>query len=187
MARQAKKSAQSLAEVRHRADEEARALGLELTDVAIVRENTGSVLRFTIDKDAEGGVTLDDCENFHRRALKYAQDIDYDYMEVSSPGADRPLKRDRDFERALGQGVEARFYRQMDGLKQLTGRLIAFDADSVTLDICGQEKQIARNDIAQIRLTLDEEELDSPLFEELEQAAQEQPGQNTEDGGESQT
>ena len=106
----------------------------------MARESTGNVLRFTIDKDAEGGVSLDDCENFHRRALKYAQDIDYDYMEVTSPGADRPLKRDRDFERALGQTVEARFYRQMDGVKQLRGKLAAFDAETVTLDADGAMK-----------------------------------------------
>ena len=71
-------------------------------------------------------MSLDDCEAFHRRALKLAQDVDYDYMEVSSPGADRPLKTERDFESALGQLVEAHFYRQLDGAKRLMGRLEAW-------------------------------------------------------------
>ena len=134
----------------------------------------------------DGSVTLDDCESFHRRVLKYAQDIDYDYMEVTSPGADRPLKTERDFERALGQNVEIRFYRQMDGQKQLTGRLTDFDAESVTVDAGAGAMRIARADAALIRMTLDDEELASPLFDELERAAQEQETQ-TQDGGESVT
>lgn len=185
MAKQAKRPAQSLAGVRRRAEEEALALGLELIDVAIVRENTGSVLRFTIDKDTS--VTLDDCESFHRRVLKYAQDIDYDYMEVTSPGADRPLKTERDFERALGQGVEIHFYRQRDGRKQLTGMLTAFDGDSITVDTGAGEECIARGDVALIRMTLDEEELASPLFDELERADEAQEATKTQDGGESGT
>ena len=60
MAGRAKKPSQSLAGVRRRAEEEADALGLELVDVVMARESTGNVLRFTIDKDAEGGVSLDD-------------------------------------------------------------------------------------------------------------------------------
>lgn len=185
MAGRAKKPAQSLAGVKRRAEEEAAALGLELVDVVMARESTGNVLRFTIDKDAEGGVSLDDCETFHRRALKYSQDIDYDYMEVTSPGADRPLKRDRDFERALGQSVEARFYRQIDGIKQLRGKLTSFSQDAVTLDAGGVQKELKRADIAQIRMTLDDDEMESPLFEELErQDDEEQAGQ---DGGRSGT
>ena len=190
MAGRAKKPSQSLAGVRRRAEEEADALGLELVDVVMARESTGSVLRFTIDKDAEGGVSLDDCENFHRRALKYAQDIDYDYMEVTSPGADRPLKRDRDFERALGQTVEARFYRQMDGVKQLRGKLAAFDAETVTLDAGGAMKALKRADIAQIRMTLDDDEMDSHLFDQLEretEGADNNDHEKDHDGGKSGT
>lgn len=190
MAGRAKKPSQSLAGVRRRAEEEADALGLELVDVVMARESTGNVLRFTIDKDAEGGVSLDDCENFHRRALKYAQDIDYDYMEVTSPGADRPLKRDRDFERALGQTVEARFYRQMDGVKQLRGKLAAFDTETVTLDAGGAMKALKRADIAQIRMTLDDDEMDSPLFDQLEretEGADNNDHEKDHDGGKSGT
>lgn len=186
MAGRAKKPAQSLAGVKRRAEEEALALGLELVDVVMARESTGNVLRFTIDKDADGGVSLDDCENFHRRALKYAQDIDYDYMEVTSLGADRPLKRDRDFERALGQTVEVRFYRQIDGIKQLGGRLAAFDNETVTLDVLGQMKTLSRSDIAQIRLALDDDEMNSPAFDELLKSGEETAA-DRQDGGKSAT
>lgn len=185
MAARAKKPAQSLTEVKRRAEQDALALGLELIDVAIAKESTGSVLRFTIDRDSVEGVSLDDCETFHHRAIKYAQDIDYDYMEVTSPGADRPLKRDRDFERALGQLVEVRFYRQMDGLKQLHGRLAAFDAEALELDVAGDMKRVLRADAALVRLALDDDEFLSPVFEELEQERGDEQGDQ--DGGESGT
>lgn len=170
MAKRTKKPAQPLGRLRQQAAAEAEALGIELVDVVMAREGAGDVLRFTIDRP--GGVSLDDCEAFHRRALKLAQDIDYDYMEVSSPGADRPLKTERDFESALGQLVEAHFYRQLDGAKRLLGRLAEWDAESVTLDADGEPRRIARADISLIRLAVDESELDSPLFDELEAAAQ---------------
>ncbi|HIU46874.1 MAG TPA: hypothetical protein IAC59_06410 [Candidatus Fimadaptatus faecigallinarum] len=166
MAKRTKKPAQPLGRLRQQAAAEAEALGIELVDVVMAREGAGDVLRFTIDRP--GGVSLDDCEAFHRRALKLAQDVDYDYMEVSSPGADRPLKTERDFESALGQLVEAHFYRQLDGAKRLMGRLEAWDAASVSLDVGGETRNIARADISQLRLAVDEAELDSPLFDALE-------------------
>lgn len=170
MAKRTRKPAPPLGRLRQQAAEEAQAQGLELVDVVMAREGAGDVLRFTIDRP--GGVSLDDCEAFHRRALKLAQDIDYDYMEVTSPGADRPLKTERDFESALGQLVEAHFYRQLDGAKRLLGRLAEWDAESVALDVDGELRRVARADISLIRLAVDESELDSPLFDELEAAAQ---------------
>ena len=73
----------------------AEAAGYELVDVCIDREPTGKYLRFYIDK-AEG-VSLDDCEAFHKAIRALADTVDYDFMEVSSPGIDRPLKKDREF------------------------------------------------------------------------------------------
>lgn len=184
MAKRAKRPAQPLADLRRRADEEARMRGLELVDVVMARESVGSVLRFTIDR-AAGGITLDDCEGFHRQALKFAQDLEYDYMEVTSPGADRPLKTERDFESALWQRVEVRFYRQIEGAKQLTGQLVAWDDDNITLDIDGTQHCLKRADVSQIKMALDETELDSPLFEEMEraEAEAERENDNLNDGG----
>lgn len=184
MAKRVKKPAQDLSKLRRQAEQEAGALGLELVELAVARENAGSVMRFTIDKP--GGVSLDDCEAFHRRALKFVgDDIDYDYMEVTSPGADRPLKTERDFEGALGLPVEAGFYRQLDGQKRMTGELKAWDKDFVTLLTSAGERRIARADISQIRLYVDEAELDSPAFDELEAAAlaEEAEGADLDDGG----
>ena len=166
---QRRRPAQSLSGVKRRAEQLATEQGLILIDAALVKEPTGTVLRFTIDNDAPEGVSLDDCEKYHRALIKLVDDdLDYDYMEVTSPGADRPLNTERDFTRALGQMVEVRFYRQIDGVKQLTGRLAAFDERTVTIEQGGAQRELARQDIALIRLTLEEGELDSPLFERLE-------------------
>ena len=104
---------------------EAEKCGYELIDVELVKESTGRFLRFYIDK--EGGVSLDDCESYHRRIQPLMENIDYDYMEVSSPGADRPLKTERDFERAVGQMVEVRLYRPVNGVKVFTGELAGLE------------------------------------------------------------
>lgn len=78
-------------------------LGFELVDVTLDKESTGNYLRVYIDKPE--GISLDDCEVYHRALQPLVEDYDYDFMEVSSPGVDRPLKKDRDFERALGSEV----------------------------------------------------------------------------------
>ena len=107
-------------------------LGFELVDVCLDRENTGKYLRIYIDRDA--GMDLDGCEAFHRAIQPLVEDYDYDFLEVSSPGLDRPLKRDADFERALGSEVEVHLFKAVDGCKQFTGVLVAYDRDSLTLE-----------------------------------------------------
>ena len=76
-------------------------LGYELCDAAIEKEPTGRYLRIYIDVEREGGVTLDDCEKYHRAVQPYLEDFDYDFLEVCSPGIDRPLKSKRDIEKSL--------------------------------------------------------------------------------------
>lgn len=99
-------------------------LGYILIDVELVKEATGRFLRFYIDK--EGGVSLDDCEVFHKRIQPLMEKVDYDYMEVSSPGVDRPLKKPADFERAMGTKIELKLYKPLDGTKLLRGTLAGF-------------------------------------------------------------
>ncbi len=106
-------------------------MGLELADVEMVKEGGGNLLRFLIDRD--GGVDLDTCEKYHRALIPLVEDVEYDFMEVSSKGIDRPLKTQRDFERAVGETVEIHFYRQTDGKKSASGVLTGFDEKSVTL------------------------------------------------------
>ncbi len=128
-------------------------LGFELVDVEQERDATGVTLRIFIDRPE--GMDLDGCEKYHRAIQPLVEDCDYDYLEVSSPGIDRPLKRDADFSRALGSEVEARFYRAIDGARQAVGILADWDADTVTIEQNGQPRVLTRKDIAVIRPVVD--------------------------------
>ena len=110
-------------------------LGFELVDVEYVREGSEWHLRIFIDKP--GGITLEDCETAHRPIsdkLDEADPIAQAYMlEVSSPGVERPFKAPKDFEKAMGQRVQIRFYKPIDGSKTDEGILEAFDGENVTI------------------------------------------------------
>lgn len=110
-------------------------LGFELVDVEYVREGAEWYLRIFIDKP--GGITLEDCEAAHRPIsdkLDEADPIVQAYMlEVSSPGVERPFKTPKDYEKAIGQQVQIRFYKPVDGSKTAEGILEAFDGETVTI------------------------------------------------------
>lgn len=141
----------------------AEQLGLELVDVELAKESTGKFLRFFIDKSE--GVDLDALETFHRAVLPLMDDVEYDYMEVCSPGADRPLKKPADFERAKGQTVEVRLYKAMEGQKAFTGQLVGLVDGSVVIEIDGQERAFPHKLVAQVApvIELDEEAIDAAL------------------------
>ena len=132
-------------------------MGYELYDTELVKEGPGRYLRIYLDK--EGGVSLDDCEAYHRRIQPELDSIDYDYLEVSSPGLDRPLKTARDFERAVSQEVEVKLFSPIAGQKALTGILKSWDDQNITIETQNHERQIPRNAIALIRpvIRFDEE------------------------------
>ena len=93
-------------------------LGFELVDVEYVKEGGTWYLRAYIDKP--GGIAVDDCEAVSRRFSDILDEKDYiedSYIfEVSSPGLGRPLKKEKDFKRNLGEEVEIRTYRAIDRL-----------------------------------------------------------------------
>ncbi len=135
----------------------AEANGVDIYDVEYVEEAGEWYLRAYIDK--EGGVTIDDCEAVSR-ALSDALDNpefieDAYYLEVSSPGLGRTLKKDRHFEKSIGMEVDLKTYKPVDGSKEFTGTLKSFDKDTVTLMILEKEVSFSRKDIAKINLTLD--------------------------------
>lgn len=133
----------------------AERMGLELVDVSLDKEGAGRYLRIYIDKPE--GVSLDDCEAYHRAIQPQLESYDYDFLEVSSPGADRPLKREKDFERALGSEVEVKLFRALDGVKLFTGVLADFSPDEVILETPAGEKRIPRKAAALIRPVIDME------------------------------
>ena len=130
----------------------------ELVDVEYVKEGGTWYLRAYIDKP--GGITVDDCEVVNRALsdlLDQEDFIEESYiLEVSSPGLGRPLKKEKDFKRSLGEEVEIRTYRAINGQKEFTGILEAYDKDTVTLQV-GEEEKITldRSGIALIRLAFD--------------------------------
>lgn len=134
------------------------AMGYELYDVEYVKEFGEMNLVITID--AKVGVTVEDCERVSRAIdplIDAADPIgEAYYLIVSSVGLDHPIKRDRDFERNLGQIVEVRLYAPIDKKKELKGKLVSFDGESFVIapDKSG-ERRILRKDAALIRPWID--------------------------------
>jgi len=133
----------------------AEQMGFELVDVCLDREPTGSYLRIYIDKPE--GISLDDCEAYHKTVRPMVENYDYDFMEVSSPGLDRPLKKDRDFERAAGSEVEVRLFRPLEGAKTLTGVLMGLEEGEILLETPEGERRIPRKAAALVKPVVDME------------------------------
>ena len=132
--------------------------GFELVDVEYVKEAGTWYLRAYIDKP--GGITVDDCEVVSRQFSDILDEKDYIedayIFEVSSPGLGRPLKKEKDFKRSMGEEVEIRTYRAIDRQKEFTGILKAYDNDTVTIAYEDDMEQVFnKSDIALIRLALD--------------------------------
>ena len=134
-------------------------LGYELVDVCLDKESTGKYLRIYIDK--EEGISLDDCEIYHRAIQPQLESYDYDFLEISSPGVDRPLKKDRDFERATGSEVEVRLFKAVDGQKIITGVLAGLDGNDIVLELPEGEKRIPRRAAALVKPVVDMEGVES--------------------------
>ncbi len=129
----------------------------ELVDVEYVKEAGTWYLRAYIDKP--GGITVDDCE-LVSRAFEVRLDtedlIDEAYiLEVSSPGLGRPLKKEKDWARAVGQDIEIRTYAPVDGEKEFTGTLLAYDGETAVIQTDEQEKVFLRKDIALARMAIE--------------------------------
>lgn len=130
----------------------------ELVDVEYVKEGSNWYLRAYIDKP--GGITVDDCEVVSRALSKLLDQNDFiedSYiLEVSSPGLGRPLKKEKDFQRSLGEEVEIRTYRAINRQKEFVGVLKGYDKESVTIEYEDETEQtFLKSDIALIRLAFD--------------------------------
>ena len=131
--------------------------GCELVDVEYVKEAGNWYLRGYIDKP--GGITVNDCEAVSRIFSDKLDENDFiedSYiMEISSPGLDRPLKKEKDFARSVGKEVEIRTYRPIEKQKEFSGILTAYDDNSVTIDEDGSLRRFDRKEIALIRLKIE--------------------------------
>ncbi len=129
--------------------------GYELVDVEWVKEGGTWYLRVYADK--EGGITINDCETISRALSDLLDKEDFiseNYiLEVSSPGLDRPLKKEKDFKRSLGKDVEIRLFKAVGGQKEMVGVLQAYDQQTVTIEMeDGEAVTLERKNISRIRL-----------------------------------
>ena len=132
--------------------------GCELWDVEYVREAGQWYLRLYLDK--EGGVDIDDCEAVSRVVsdlLDEADPIEGSYVfEVSSAGAERPLKRPSDFAKFMGSPVLVKLYKARDGRKEFSGTLSGYDADgTIRLAVGAAELAFPKNEVALCRLRIE--------------------------------
>ncbi|MBP5242314.1 MAG: ribosome maturation factor RimP [Clostridia bacterium] len=124
-----------IAEIRALLEEIAAPMGVEIVDVEFKQ---GKNPALTVYADTEKGIDLDTCEAFHRAIDEPLDELDPTYgvpytLNVSSPGLDRPLKTERDFERVKGGKVEVKLYAPVKGKKFFEGELTAYDENSVTI------------------------------------------------------
>lgn len=126
---------------------------IELVDVEFVKERDW-YLRVFIDK--EGGIEIDDCQRLSEELEKELDKEDLIperyILEVSSPGLDRILKKEKDFQREMGKAVDVSLYAPLDGEKFLTGTLTAYGDGNLTLD---GTREIPMEKISQVRLHID--------------------------------
>jgi ribosome maturation factor RimP len=126
------------------------ALGYELVDLELA--NRGRLMRIFIDK--ADGVDVEDCAavSNHLTRLLVVEGVDYDALEVSSPGLDRPLKRPRDFTRFVGERVQVKVRLPLSGRRRFIGKLQTVGEVGIELDVDGELVSIAFSDIDKARL-----------------------------------
>jgi len=128
-------------------------LGFELVDVEI---SPAKIVRVFIDKPE--GVTIEDCENVshHLSKLFLVEEIEYNRLEISSPGVERPLKKLEDFVRFSGQTVKIKLHELVNGQKVYQGKIMAVEGDTIKLSIeKGEILAIDFNNLARARLVYD--------------------------------
>lgn len=129
----------------------------ELVDVEYIKEGTNWYLRVYADK--EGGINIDDCVLISR-ALEEKLDAD-DFiedayiLEVSSPGLGRPLKKEKDYIRSIGESIDIKLYRAKNKQKEFTGILKDYSDGHVVITIDEEEITFETKDIANARLSFD--------------------------------
>ena len=159
------KQSMSVAEARIVAQKLADEMGYELVDVELVKEPAGRFLRFFVEKGE--AVSLDELEAYHRRIAPAVERVDFDYMEVSSPGADRPLKTERDFARAEGMTVELHTYRPVNGAKRFMGEMKGLIDGNIVIIVSGEELSFPQKSVSMVRpyIDFDEDDLKDELPE----------------------
>ena len=135
----------------------AEGLGYQLFDVEYVKEGPDYFLRLFITK--EEGIAIDDCEAMSRAVDPLLDEADlikdHYYLEVSSVGLDRPLKKEKDFLYFMGEMIEVKLFRPLEGTDFLVGRLIGYQDGRFNIEMQGKELELAVKDARLIRPWID--------------------------------
>lgn len=128
-------------------------LGYELYDVEYAKEGKNYFLRVFIDK--EDGIDLNDCEKVNDGIMDLLDEADYIkeqyFLEVSSPGIERNLRKDKHLDGAMGESIEVNLFKPMDKKKCLEGVLTGYDEDTITMMYENDEILIQRKDISHMK------------------------------------
>lgn len=131
-------------------------LNIELVDIEYQKEGSNWFLRVFIDK--EGGIDIDDCGAVSEKLSKQLDEADpikdaY-FLEVSSPGIERPLKKEKDIQWALGKRVHIKTYEAIEDAKIFEGTLTEFDGKVLTIQEEKKSYQIPYDKVANARLSV---------------------------------
>lgn len=149
-----------IAEIEAVAEKIAEEVGVDFIEVEFKQSSNPTL---TVFIDTEDGVDLVTCERFHRAFDVAIDELDPTFglpytLNVSSPGLDRPLKTERDFQRALGLEVEVKLYAPLKGKKFMEGVLVAYDGNTVTIELNGEQTKLELTKIAKINKAIKFEE-----------------------------
>lgn len=133
--------------------------GMEI-EIVEVEFKQGREPALTVYIDTESGVDLNTCEAFHRAIDSVLDELDPTYglpytLNVSSPGLDRPLKTERDFNKCMGKKVEVKLFAPLQGKKFFEAVLVGFDEHCVSIDDNGNVLKLEKSKIAKINRAIE--------------------------------
>ena len=135
--------------------------GVEIYEIVFKQGRNPSLTVF-LDTDSEGGIDLDTCEKFHNAADPVLDDLDPTFgqpytLNVSSPGLDRPFKKDKDYLRNIGKRVEIKLYAPYKGEKFFEAVLLEYNpgAGNVTLERGAEKFKLNLNQIVKMSQAID--------------------------------
>lgn len=142
-------------------------LGYELVDAGFEKEGATQYLRIYLD--SEQGISLKDCESYHRRVQPLLEEVEYDFLEVSSPGIDRPIRTQAYAQKTVGSLVEIRLYQPLDGQKAFTGIFGGLDDEGYHLTVGDKQLTFPAKSVAVAKRTINLEEALAAQADEIEE------------------
>lgn len=129
-------------------------LGYNLYDVQYSKEGKDYFLRIFIDK--ENGIDLEDCEKVNNEIMDLLDEADYIkekyFLEISSPGIERILRKDKHLEESIGKDIEIKLFKPIDNLKEYIGNLKKFDNEYIYINYNENEIKLERKNISLIKI-----------------------------------